>query len=165
MLRVIVETFHCRETLREASKGIISGMKGLAEGYSAHLLDAMEILKDSWDSLEETAIENCWLRAQTLPKIMEADLKNAFGGSRLRGESVSDIVLAVENLCLHASVNDPSADLPEIGADIPGWIVEESKEEIRDALLDNGNEAASNIENLVRITFESSDPVYAHVRE
>lgn len=53
LLAIRVSTMSSVITLREqaAARKMVSGTTGLAEGYSAHLLDAAELLEAAWDKV------------------------------------------------------------------------------------------------------------------
>ena len=42
------------------------GREGINEGKMAHILDAMQLLKKSWDELDARTIASCWKKAQLL---------------------------------------------------------------------------------------------------
>ena len=65
-LRQSMEVFSARVELREMYKKRTPGTRGIAEGYSAHVLDAMEILDECWKELEPVSLAKYWLKERTL---------------------------------------------------------------------------------------------------
>jgi len=61
------------------------GSLGLAAGRSPHVLDAMHIIKESFDEIPASSIVKCWLRAKCLP----ADVTEVLEGL-LRDTPVAD---------------------------------------------------------------------------
>ena len=79
LLARILEILPERQQLRECAKNLPKGMKGIAEGHDAHVLDAASILKDSWEGIPTHHILHCWVKANVLPPTHSADLENAMG--------------------------------------------------------------------------------------
>jgi len=57
------ETAEQKQQRRAAQAGARTGSLGLANGRSPHVLDAMTLIKESFDELPSSSILRCWLRA------------------------------------------------------------------------------------------------------
>ncbi len=66
LLMILLENYDDRENLRNRSKKMKSGTRGLDEGHHPHLRDAMDILYEVWEEVKVTAVYNCWIKSQLI---------------------------------------------------------------------------------------------------
>ena len=54
--------------LRHLGATLPAGVRGLDHAYPPHLLDVGILVHEAWNSLDRTAIANCWLKSGILPE-------------------------------------------------------------------------------------------------
>ncbi|CAB1099057.1 unnamed protein product [Ectocarpus sp. CCAP 1310/34] len=84
LLDVKTSTMLVADTLRAQAKArkMKAGTMGLAQGHQPHLRDAAELLKKAWASITAQDIARCFVKADTLPSEMAAELTTQHGKTR-----------------------------------------------------------------------------------
>eukprot|EP00171_Calliarthron_tuberculosum_P022414 IDg22414t1 len=89
-------------------------MKGMEEGYDPHMLDVARISDRSWDDVTEDTLARCWIKANVLPEVHQADIRNK---SRKTKEVVK------------SEANAPTKK------DLSTWIEIEDEDDVQEALV------------------------------
>ena len=55
------------DELRAVGVSMPAGVRGLNHAYTPNLLDASTIAHEVWESIGQTTLVNCWLKADILP--------------------------------------------------------------------------------------------------
>lgn len=77
LLEEMLDVFERKEEIKKIPK--VAGCAGILDGEKANLLDAMKILKKSWDDLEQTTIARCWKKSDLLPPNLIPNFNNMHG--------------------------------------------------------------------------------------
>ena len=64
----MIQNLENYEQLRQLGATLPVGVRGLDHAYPPHLLDVGILVNEAWNSLDRTAIENCWLKSGILPE-------------------------------------------------------------------------------------------------
>ena len=67
MLHAIVKILERYDELRAIGASIPAGVRGLNHAYPPNLLDAKTIAHEMWESIGQTTLVNCWLKADIFP--------------------------------------------------------------------------------------------------
>ena len=67
MLHAMVKNLEKYDELRAVGESISAGVRGLNHAYPPNLLDAATIAHEVWESIDQTTLVNCWLKADILP--------------------------------------------------------------------------------------------------
>ena len=137
---------HSHKT-NKIGKGAKSLHYRLEEGHDPHILDACEMIHEAWNEVSETTVARCWMKADILPRGIQAALSAIHGkvtGTRdpKKEFDILEISVDLSKLQLQASC-DMARDLAEVcDEDIRKWIVIEDDYEVREALINDCLEAA-----------------------
>ncbi|CAB1110321.1 unnamed protein product [Ectocarpus sp. CCAP 1310/34] len=84
LLDVKTSTMLVADTLRAEAKArkMKAGTMGLAQGHQPHVRDAAELLQKAWASVTAQDIARCFVKAETLPDEMAAELTKQYGKSQ-----------------------------------------------------------------------------------
>ena len=67
MLHAMVKNLERYDELQEVGESIPAGVRGLNHAYPPNLLDAETVAHEVWESIGQTTLVNCWLKADILP--------------------------------------------------------------------------------------------------
>ncbi|KZR98898.1 Uncharacterized protein APZ42_005468, partial [Daphnia magna] len=77
MLSKFIEAYDDIERIQQLASTIKKGRKGLSVGCPATILDAGQIIRQSWDNLSESVILNCWRHSKCLLHLSETSTPEA----------------------------------------------------------------------------------------
>ena len=151
--------------LRDMYKKRTPGTRGIAEGYSAHVLDAMEILDEYWKTLEPVSIAKCWLKARTLSLGVSKQIRDMYEIAEVEDDSRSctlahdyeKMIECIMKLNLSA-LEGTGDDAVQSGADIRQWLRLEELEEVVEALGNDAAEENADIDSVVRSVISHGKP-------
>jgi hypothetical protein len=121
---------------------------GLEVGKPASLRDASLILKKAWEQLSEESIKRCWLKADVLPPLLDAELSEITQSKITSQEQTEDQIL---DLCSRMSTvaikpsnnKNTEEELKGLVDEFEKFVDLENNEEfIEDALVDEVNDDA-----------------------
>ena len=67
MLHAMVKNLERYDELQAVGESISAGVRGLNHAYPPNRLDAATIAHEVWESLGQTTLVNCWLKADIFP--------------------------------------------------------------------------------------------------
>ena len=67
MLHAMVKNLERYDELRAVGESLPVGVRGLNHAYPPNLLDAATLAHEVWESIDQTTLVNCWLKADILP--------------------------------------------------------------------------------------------------
>ena len=67
MLHAMVKNLERYDELRAVGASIAAGVRGMNHAYPPNLLDAATIAHKVWESIDQSTLLNCWLKADILP--------------------------------------------------------------------------------------------------
>ncbi|CAB1103823.1 unnamed protein product [Ectocarpus sp. CCAP 1310/34] len=160
LLDVKTSTMLVADTLRAQAKArkMKAGTMGLAQGHQPHVRDAAELLQKAWASVTAQDIARCFVKAETLPEEMAAELTKQHRNTRFNvaepdlkvlAETVNTVSTSVQDAQKQGSrvvdeeISELLAELniepgkPVAGeavAAIQGWATIEDEEEVVEAL-------------------------------
>ncbi|CAB1101968.1 unnamed protein product [Ectocarpus sp. CCAP 1310/34] len=108
LLDVKTSTMLVADTLRAQAKArkMKAGTMGLAQGHQPHVRDAAELLQKAWASVTAQDIARCFVKAETLPEEMAAELTKQHGKTRFNVAKPDLKALAETVKTLSTSVKD-----------------------------------------------------------
>ncbi|CAB1096975.1 unnamed protein product [Ectocarpus sp. CCAP 1310/34] len=108
LLDVKTSTMLVADTLRAQAKArkMIVGTMGLAQGHQPHVRDAAELLQKAWASVTAQDIARCFVKAESLPEEMAAELTKQHGKTRFNVAEPDLKALAETVNTLSTSVQD-----------------------------------------------------------
>ncbi|CAB1111078.1 unnamed protein product [Ectocarpus sp. CCAP 1310/34] len=108
LLDVKTSTMLMADTLRAQAKArkMKAGTLGLAQGHQPHVRDAAELLQKAWASVTAQDIARCFVKAETLPEEMAAELTKQHDKTRFNVADPDLKALAETVNTLSTSVQD-----------------------------------------------------------
>lgn len=76
LLKDVAQEVETRNNRRLHAENLLPELRGLTEGYEPNLLEVSELIHTTWNELSLPNIINCWLRADILPRPMQAVLQS-----------------------------------------------------------------------------------------
>ncbi len=67
MLHAMVKNLERYDELRAVGESLPAGVRGLNHAYPPNLLDAATLAHEVWESIDQSTLVNCWLKANILP--------------------------------------------------------------------------------------------------
>ena len=68
ILHAMVKNLERYDELRTVGVSMAAGVRGLNQAYPPNLLDAATLAHEAWESIDQSTLLNCWLKADILPK-------------------------------------------------------------------------------------------------
>lgn len=79
MLSTLMTLLPERDSLRAENARLMTGTRGIREGYAPHMLDVSEQVQLIWDKMTQKTVVRCWIKASCLPSTWQSALKGKFG--------------------------------------------------------------------------------------
>lgn len=108
MLSKFIEAYDDIERIQQLASTIKKGRKGLSVGCPATILDAGQIIRQSWDNLSESVILNCWRHSKCLLHLSETSTPEA---RPVRSKQIESAVRELTNAISNVHVSAGFADL------------------------------------------------------
>ncbi|PXF44775.1 hypothetical protein BWQ96_05445 [Gracilariopsis chorda] len=90
------------------------GTKGLDEGYDPHMQDVCKLLKDTWNSISEKTIAQCWTKADIFLRSIQSILIMLHGKVKKRDKQVDDSGVAeIVELLSRIGLDDDDDAIPD----------------------------------------------------
>lgn len=142
LLVEMMEDIENQQARRDQNRKRPAGMKGLADGYDAHMLDVSRLCQKSWSEVTPEAIARCWTKSGILSMSDTADLVQSSGKlkrSQRECAVLSDILGMFQKISLEArSVLLQDSDIADVDqTTVEQWMDVEMNDDVQDGMIED----------------------------
>ena len=116
LLRIMIKNLESYDQLRQLDATLPAAVRGLDHAYPPHLLDVGILVHEAWNSLDRTAIANCWLKSEILPESHKALILSCRQKTSCNETPVRDICNLLSKISLTDNLSGDQHTLGELEA-------------------------------------------------